>query len=60
MEKIVLSTEEVAELFQTSAKTVYRMFAQPDFPGLKIGKKLMVRIDRFYEWTDKQSGSHLK
>ena len=60
MEKIILNTEEVAKLFQTSTKAVHKMFARPDFPGLKIGKKLMVRIDRFYEWTDKQSGSHLK
>ena len=53
MPKIVLNVNEVANALQISKDLVYRLFHRKDFPALKIGNKLMVRVDHFNEWMER-------
>ena len=53
MPKIVLNVEEIANALQISKDQAYRLFHRKDFPALKIGNKLVVRVDRFNEWMER-------
>lgn len=52
MPEIVLSVDKIASALQISKDQAYRLFHRKDFPALKIGNKLMVRVDHFNEWME--------
>lgn len=54
MRRIVYDIKDVAEILQISSNSCYTLFHRKDFPSLKIGNKLYVRIDHFHEWLDAQ------
>ena len=49
--KFVFSVAETADILNVSPKSAYTLFHRKDFPGMLIGKKLCVRVDKLYEWT---------
>lgn len=50
--KFVLSVEEVADILNISKDLAYTVFRRQDFPSMRIGKKLIVRADKFFAWTE--------
>lgn len=33
----------------------YQIFNRPDFPAIRLGRKLLVRVDRLDAWIDQQA-----
>jgi hypothetical protein len=51
---LILDPKTVADVMNCSYHTAIRLFDHPDFPDLKLGKK-MKRVGReaFFNWLDK-------
>jgi hypothetical protein len=51
---LILDAYQVAKILNCSYCTALRIFETPDFPDLKLGKK-MKRVGReaFFKWLDK-------
>ncbi len=54
--KIVVTFAEVADILNICKPYAYNLFAEPDFPGMKIGNRYLVRKDKFFSWME----NHLK
>lgn len=50
--KIVLTVLEVADILNICKPYAYNLFAEPDFPGMKIGNRYLVRKDKFFSWIE--------
>lgn len=52
MEKMVYSTQEVAELLGISRSYAYELVRNGTIPSLELGKKRLVPKQRFVEWIN--------
>lgn len=48
--KLVLNAEEVANYLGVSRATGYRLLNSPDFPTLRIGKRMLVTREALLLW----------
>ena len=55
MEKMTLTVAEAAQALQLSKPTVYALCQRPDFPAVRVGKKVLIPIDRLQEWLRSES-----
>lgn len=56
-EKITLTVKEVAQMIGISEKSAYKnLLILPEFPVIKIGKRLVILKSRFLEWLDENRG----
>lgn len=51
---IILTTTDVKELLGCGRRQAYELMRSASFPSFKIGGRLCIRKDRFYEWMDDQ------
>lgn len=50
------SPKDVHEILGLSLNTVYAIFRQETFPGIRIGKRLFVTEDALREWLHNYEG----
>ncbi len=58
-EKLTLTAKEAAESFGVSLPVMYEIVKRDDFPVIRVGRKVIIPIDRFREWVNRQSGQVL-
>lgn len=46
----ILTVEQVQENLHVGRNKVYEIFARPDFPALKLGRRMGVDREAFEEW----------
>lgn len=56
-EKRAYSAEEVSKILGVSTATVYRIFAEPDFPAIYLRRRAIVMRSDFEAWLSKQAGA---
>lgn len=54
--EVFLTVSEVADILNICKPYAYNLFAETDFPGMKIGNRYLVRKDKFFSWME----NHLK
>lgn len=58
MEKLVFSTQEIANLLGISKSYAYEMVRQGIIPSMRLGKhKRLIPKEMFYNWLGEQSGN---
>jgi excisionase family DNA binding protein len=50
----VLQVNELSEILNISKWTAYELCRRPDFPAVRIGRRILVRKDQLRAWMDKQ------
>ena len=56
-QKITLTVREAAKLIGISEKSAYNnLIRLPDFPVVKIGKRLVILREAFIKWLEKNTG----
>ena len=53
--KITCNAAELAELLGISRSAAYNLMHRTDFPAFRVGKRLLVKRDKVFEWVDAQS-----
>lgn len=48
----VLTARDVAKILQIGMNQTYILCAQPDFPAVRIGKKIRISRERLRRWVD--------
>jgi hypothetical protein len=46
-----------AGLFNGSRSAIYNLFNRPDFPKIRIGKKMFVTKENLKKWLEEQTGA---
>lgn len=52
-----LSRKEIKEILGVNANRVLEIFHRPDFPKMRLGKRLLVTKPAFLNWLEIQSQS---
>lgn len=47
---LILSVNDVADILGLSRAYAYNLFHTEGFPTIHIGKRMMVRKEKFFEW----------
>ena len=55
MKKTCLTVEELRQHLNCSATTAYRLVHSEGFPTFKIGRKILIPVDKLNEWIERQS-----
>ena len=50
---LMMSAKDIAVLLKISSATAYFMFHAIDFPTVTIGKRMLVRKEKFFAWLEK-------
>lgn len=50
---LMMSAKDIARLLKISSATAYFMFHAIDFPTVTIGKRMLVRKEKFFAWLEK-------
>ena len=53
---LFLNAETVANVLGIAMSSAYELMKEPDFPALRIGKRLMVPKDKLAAWIDQNTG----
>lgn len=53
---LFLNARMVADLLGVSPSTAYELMHEEDFPGLRIGSRLVVPKDKFQTWVEGRVG----
>lgn len=53
---LMLNVEMIKNVLGISLTSAYELMHEKDFPGIKIGNRIIVPKDKFCEWIDKKSG----
>lgn len=56
LEKLTYSVDEMSKLLGISRPKAYELANRQDFPTLRIGKRILIPIDRFHRWLDESAG----
>lgn len=52
----VMDVRELAEVMNISRWSAYELCRRPDFPAVRIGRRVLIRKDQLITWMDKQTG----
>lgn len=55
-DKLTLTVEEAGERLGISRPTAYELTKRPDFPVLRIGRRIVIPIDGLDEWVKANTG----
>ncbi|OPY61651.1 MAG: Helix-turn-helix domain protein [Pelotomaculum sp. PtaU1.Bin065] len=50
---LTLTTTHVKEILDIGNNTVYNLFHQPGFPGIRVGRSFRVSRDAFRRWLER-------
>jgi excisionase family DNA binding protein len=54
-DKLTISVSEMAGLLGVSIPTAYKLANQPGFPTVHIGKRLVIPMEAFKHWLNRQA-----
>lgn len=57
MEKTTLSVQELATCLGVSLPVAYELVRRPDFPSLRIGARILIPVDAFQAWLNRQTNA---
>lgn len=52
----MLTVAELATHLRISRKQAYRLVGKPDFPSIRIGKRILIPEDKYTAWLDAYTG----
>ena len=52
---LFLNAEQVAAVLGIAASSTYELMHQPDFPTLRIGRRIVVPKEKFIRWVEKST-----
>ena len=52
---LFLNAEIVGKVLGVSTTTAYELMHEENFPGMRIGSRLIVSKEKFREWVDRQT-----
>lgn len=55
MSKKVYSVKEVKEALGISQVTAYQLVHSVGFPSVRVGKRILIPVDKFEEWLSEQA-----
>lgn len=55
-DKKFLSVSEMAELMNISLSGAYQLIHRPEFPALRVGRRVIIPYDRLMIWVDENLG----
>jgi len=56
MEKIAYNVAELAEVLGVCRSVAYELVQREDFPTIRIGRRIVVRVDSLNAWLEQQEG----
>ena len=58
MEKVTITVKEMAEVLSIGLTAAYELVNSEGFyPAFRIGRKLLINVDRLRKWVDEQSSA---
>jgi len=57
--KLTISATEGARAMGVSMPTFYALLQRKDSPAIRVGRKIVIPVDRFEEWLNSLAGEHL-
>ena len=57
LEKTTLSVQELAAQLGISLPVAYELVKRPDFPSLRIGARILVPVESFQLWLNRQTNA---
>lgn len=55
MEKLVISVSELQNILGIGHNSVYALVKRPDFPAVRIGKRIVIPVDGLKQWLNENS-----
>ena len=55
MEKTTMSVQELSAQMGISLPTAYELVKTPGFPTLRIGTRILIPVDAYKEWLNKNA-----
>ncbi|MFR2774753.1 MAG: helix-turn-helix domain-containing protein [Anaerostipes sp.] len=55
----ILKVKDVRKILGCSEYKVYKIFAQPDFPSVKIGREMYIKESDFTRWFNHNIGKEI-
>ena len=52
---LFLNVNDLSKALGIAPSSCYELMHEKDFPGIRIGKRLVVQREKFIEWVDEQS-----
>lgn len=52
---LFLNAEQVAAVLGIAPSSAYELMHQPDFPPLRIGKRIVVPKEKFIQWVERNT-----
>lgn len=59
-EKILLTIQDIQEIFQCGKNYAYSLTKLKGFPTIKIGKKIFVPNDKLKKWIDENTNTEIE
>lgn len=53
---LFLSAEMVAKVLGISISSAYELMHEASFPTLRVGSRIVVPKEKFYQWVESQTG----
>ena len=60
MMDVILKPTDVQKMLRCSKYNAYKLFSQPGFPALQIGKEYYIKESDFNKWFDTYKGKNVK
>jgi len=55
MDKLTLSVDEAAALSGIGRDKLYELTKRPDFPALRLGRRILISRNAFEEWIEREA-----
>ena len=52
---LLLNTTQLADLLGVSHSSVYELIQEPDFPSLRIGKRIVIPKEELRQWISRNT-----
>ena len=53
---LFLNANTVAQVLGVSISSAYELMHEKDFPALRVGNRIIVPKEKFYQWVEEQTG----
>ena len=53
---LFLNAEMVAKVLGISTSSAYELMHEASFPALRVGSRIVVPKEKFYQWVESQTG----
>jgi len=57
--RMTISAADAAKEMRVSMPTFYALMKRKDSPAIRVGRKIIIPVDRFEEWLNSLAGEHL-